>query len=393
MNKIIKFLTYFTQLKLPVKKNTALFSSFRGMYSDNPKYVSEKLHERCPSVKIYWVIDKDKCHEKLPEYVIPVGYQSIKYFKLACRAQVLVDNFSGQRTTIVRAGDGALRKKLLKYISKKRKKQFSMSTWHGTPLKHIAADEPNSETIDFNTNCEYVLAGCDFTAECMNNCFLGVLPVKKYGSPRNDILFDNSVNISAIKRKLKLPEDKKIALYAPTFRNSVEISGVAQMREIDFEKLFSALQAKFGGEWVLAVRVHQEVLLQIDVDGLAKRYGGRVLSGNIGDDMAEYLVCTDALITDYSSSMFDFALTGKPCFLYTPDIEHYEGEERGFYMNFDSLPFPSTRTAEGLSALIENFDAQSYRKDVDGLLKRLGNFEDGQASERVVEDIKNFLES
>ena len=391
MNNLRKFLIYFIQLKLPVKKNTVFFSSFHGTYSDNPKYVSLKLHEKCPSAKIYWAIDSNKSHAALPDYVTPVEFQSKEYFKLNCRAQVLVDNFSGNRTTLVQRGEGAIKRKLLKYVAKKRKKQFSVTTWHGTPLKRISADEPDSKIIGFNNNCEYVLAGCDFTAECMRSCFLDSLPIKKYGSPRNDILFDDSVDKSAIRRRLNLPENLKIALYAPTFRNNVEDSGASQMRELDFEKLFAALQAKFGGEWCLAVRVHQKVLLQIDVQGLAARYGGRILSGNVGDDMAEYLVCADLLITDYSSSMFDFALTNKPCILYVPDRAHYEGEERGFYMDFDSLPFPAAKNSAELSALIENFDVQSYCKGVEDLLQRLGNFEDGRASERVVDDVINFL--
>ena len=393
MNGFTKVLTYFTQLKLPVKKNTAVFSSFRGMYNDNPKYVSEKLHERRPSVKIYWVTDKNKCHEELPEYVTPVEFQSKEYFKLNCRAQILVDNLSGLRTTIEHTGDGVFKRKLLKLMSKKRKKQFAVTTWHGTPLKRIAADEPNSNITKFNTNCEYVLAGCEFTAQCMRSSLLNSLPVKNYGSPRNDILFDNSVDKSALKRKLNLPENVKIALYAPTYRNSVDDSGVAQMRALDFDKLFAALKAKFGGEWCLAVRVHQEVLLKIDVEGLAKQYGGRILSGNVGDDMAEYLVCSDLLITDYSSSMFDFALTGKPCILYTHDRQHYEGEERGFYMDFDSLPFPSAHSAEDFTKLVEDFDESANCKDVCSFLNKLGNFEDGHAADRVVDDIINFLDN
>lgn len=391
MNKISKALNYFIQLKLPIKKHTALFSSFHGMYNDNPKYVSLKLHEKCPNIKIYWVIDKNKCREKLPDYVIPVEYQSKEYYKLICRAQINVDNFSGLRTNSIQEDYGALKRTLLKYISKKRKRQFSISTWHGMPLKHIVADEPNARIVKFNSNCAYVLAGNDYTSECMHSCFLGALPIKKYGSPRNDILLDGSIDKGALKRKLNLPENLKIALYAPTYRNCVNDSGVVQMREIDFEKLFKALQTKFGGEWCLAVRVHQEVLLKIDVDELAKKYGGRVLSGNIGDDMAEYLVCSDVLITDYSSSMFDFALTYKPCFLYANDIEHYEREERGFYMDFNSLPLPSTQTAEGLLTLIENFDAQTYQEKIKSFLNMIGNCEDGQASERVVEDIILFL--
>ena len=119
----------------------------------------------------------------------------------------------------------------------------------------------------------------------------------------------------------------------------------------------------------------------------------QLINGNIGDDMAEYLACTDILITDYSSSMFDFALTGKPCFLFAPDREHYEKKERGFYLDYDSLPFPISYTNEELIKNIQKFDDAAYRERVLRFLEEIGNVEDGKASERIAQCIVHFIET
>ena len=391
MNRLRRIFLNTMQMLLPVKKGIVLFSSFMGMYNDNPKYICEELHARRPDLRIVWTVS-EKCREALPEYAESVVLGSPEYIKLKCRAQVLVDNHTGIRCVTIRKKLSPGKRLYCKFLSKKRKKQYSVSTWHGMPLKHICADEPNNDILKICTSSSYTLAGNDFTAGCMQTALLNTIPVKIYGSPRNDILF-RDVDVASLKQKLHLPEERKVVLFAPTFRDDVISSGVMQLKEMDFAALFAALQEKFGGEWCLVVRVHHRVMLEIDVAALAKEYGGMIIDGNLGDDMAEYLVCTDVLITDYSSSMFDYMLTGRPCFLYAPDRAHYEGEERGFYMSYDALPFPKADTAAELVSNIASFDNEKYGEGVSRFLEEIGNAEDGHASERVVDDILTFLDT
>lgn len=393
MGTLSYFIKTIWQLRLPIIKNTVFFSSYKGQYNDNPKYISEYLHSNNPEINIVWAIGASS-REIVPDYIKTVRYRSSEYCKYIARAQVVVDNYIGCRHVITKTAN-PIKKLLFKLYSRKRKNQLNISTWHGTPLKHISLDEPkyiNNKNSRAYTSTDVVLAGCSLTSNTFITAFKWKGITCMFGTPRNDILF-TEVDKQVLRDKLSLPKDKKIILYAPTFRNNINDSGVAQMRALNFEKLFEALQKKFGGEWCLAIRVHQEVLLKIAIDELANQYGGRVINGNIGDDMAEYLACSDILCTDYSSSMFDFALTGKPCFLFVHDIEHYEREERGFYMDFNSLPFPSAQTSEELVTIIDNFDAQAYKENVNKFLNKVGNCEDGHASERVVEEIINFLKA
>ena len=105
--------------------------------------------------------------------------------------------------------------------------------------------------------------------------------------------------------------------------------------------------------------------------------------------MSDYFSCADILITDASSSMFDFALTKKPCFLYFPDIENYRDKERGFYMEIEELPFPISVSFLDLLQSMDAFDKSNYEKRVEILLKKIGSENDGNASERVVNYILN----
>lgn len=375
------------------------------MYNDNPKYVSIKLHEKYPNYRIIWTIG-ERSHEEFPNYVETVKVESLAYYKWSFQAHVMVDNMDGIRSDVApnRVHKKGMIKKLYKkcfrfFVPLRRKKQFNFSTWHGTPLKRIGRDRfdiPQSEFGVKHGSCDAMLAGCELTKNCLKSAhFFGYsVPFHMYGTPRNDILFDKSINIGALKGKLHLPLDKRIILFAPTFRDDdLENSGIRQMSEIDFNRLFEVLHNKFGGDWYFVFRVHAVVVTKINTEKLTAEYGERIIDGNIGDDMAEYLVCSDILMTDYSSSMFDFALTKRPCLLFCPDKKHYENDVRGFYFSMDELPFPISYDNESLQSCISAFDQKEYEQKVDAFLEKIGNVEDGNASEKVVEDIKYFLDT
>ncbi len=391
MNKISKAISCFFYGISPIYKKCVLFSSFYGQYNDNPKYVSERLHEVAPDVEIVWV-KSSKCREPFPDYVKTVEFGSKEYYRYVYRAQVIVENHMGIRSKTVPA-KGKMAKLSAKRFAKKRKGQMNISTWHGTPLKKIALDEPGKkENFLFYTNTDYAVAGYALTRDAFHSGFSKDIPVKMYGSPRNDILFGDKVDVDQLKEKLGLPKDKRILLFAPTFRNSVEDSGVTQMQSLEYSKIFAALREKFGGEWCFVFRVHNNVLLKIDVEDVVQKCEGNLYAGNVGDDMAEYIVCADAMITDYSGCMVDYALTGKPCFLYAHDLEHYRSVERGFYLDIQDWLAPIAQTSEELVAQIRGFEEEKYRADVAAFLEKIGNVEQGVASEKIVEDVIAFIQ-
>ena len=391
--KLKKYLTYFFALLIPKIKKCVYFCSFEGMYNDNPKAISKKFHETAPDIPIYWAVS-DKCKELLPDYIHKVRYGTVYCWALAACARVVVDNYVGMRFYIVSVTN--IKDRLQNLFCRKRKQQFCVSTWHGTPLKKIGIDALTGDKKNMvcHSCTDYVVVGCEYTRDRLVDAYRNCVLVRMYGTPRNDILFNCSINSSYLKKKLSLPINKKIVLFAPTFRSDVAMSGILQMSTIQFDKLFDVLERKFGGEWAFVARVHHAVMQEINTEELSQKYGReRIIDGNLGDDMAEYLACTNVLITDYSGSMFDFALTKRPCFLFSPDREHYENVERGFYLDYDSLPFPKSCTAEELVKNIASFDKIRYGQEIEKFLEDIGNVEDGHASERVVADILHFMET
>lgn len=362
------------------------FSSFGGQYSDNPKYISLKLHELAPEIKIFWAVSDD-CRDVLPEYALPVRAGSAAADRLRFSCQAVIDNYMG--STLPCGPD------LFKYVKwmAKRRDQLTISTWHGTPLKKIGLDDIGSNVRarrEARLLSDFVIAGCRFTAGVLAK-MVQRAPYQTYltGTPRNDILCAvDSVDTESLKNRLKIPHGKKIILFAPTFRDSVEASGLSQMRELGINRLIEECGLRFGGEWRFVLRVHPAVQRKIKTSAYESEL---VIDGNRGDDMAEYLACADVLLTDYSSSMFDFALTGRPCILFAPDREHYEKRERGFYLDYDALPFPASYTGGELLEKIRTFDEESYRQKIAGFLAAIGNAEDGRASERIASCIMHFI--
>ena len=115
----------------PIMKNTVLFRSFNGQYNDNPKYVSEELRRRRPDVKIVWVVG-DSVAESFPHYATTVSLDSTEYAEYIARAEVVVDNYFGCRTNYLRKNN-PIKRLVFWLLSRKRRGQLCISTWHGTP--------------------------------------------------------------------------------------------------------------------------------------------------------------------------------------------------------------------------------------------------------------------
>ena len=373
------------------KKECVLLCSFFGKYSDNPKYVSLELEKLYPNIKQIWVVN-DITNSQVPSKLGRVLFGSFKYYYLLFNSRVVVDNSSGLRT-FVSCTPRTPQYYLCKWLSRKTDSQYNIATWHGTPLKKIGLDAPDYDSSKpFITNADYSIAGCDYTYDIMKSSFRNSFKVYKTGTPRNDILCGDKIDKLEMKEKLGLPIEKKIILFAPTFRKNPDLSGFQQLNGFDYKKLLAVLSNKFGGEWCFVFRVHSCVENLVNDHGIIdNNQDVDIRNGNEGDDMAEYLYCSDILLTDYSSSMFDYLLTKKPCLLYTPDIKEYLSNDRGVYMSFDSLPFPQASCLKDLYAVITNFDLKDYDAKTIAFQQRLGNFEDGLASKRISDDIFSFI--
>lgn len=364
---------------LPVSGSKVYFQSFSGLYSDNPKYISEYLHKLNPNIKIYWSID-DRCQEMLPDYVHKVYPGSIKELFILNSCRVIVDNGAGIINAIV--------KKKYAYIYRllKNKKQFNISTWHGTPTKKIGLDCIDSEKEDYKfiSSSDVFMLGSKYEAEIFKNAYPNI-PIRVCGYARNDILITApSDKIFEIRKKNGFPINKKIVLYAPTFRDNTYMlcsqKAYDYLMCLDVEYLLQILHKKFEGEWIFVFRGHQFIQNKINYSILKEDL---IYNGNKYDDMSEYLLVCDVLITDFSSSLSDFALTGKPCFLYAPDADDYIKNIRGIYGTLDDLPYEMNRTNEELHETIMGYDATKFKNKVQKYINYIGMPNIPKSSEEI----------
>lgn len=373
---------------LPVCKKRFFFESLGGQYNDNPKYISQTVKELYPEIRQFWAISSKSKQNDIPDYVTVIPYGSLKYYFIKNTCRVVVENSAGLYVYHTKNKLVYRLKKLLK-----NKKQLDLATWHGNPIKHIGAQEPCN--IDWTpssvySTADYMISGASFVTSIFEKAYLGLFPVILTGTPRTDILINaDEKAVLSLRRKLRLPLDKKIVLYAPTFRYTPEDSGVKQLIMIDYQVLFEALHNKFGGEWCFVFRVHNMVLQALDTESIVKeqKIEGRILNGNLFDDMNEYLAASDVLISDYSGCVYDVALSNKPCFLFAHDRINYERTERGLYAPISFFPYPFADSFEGLLDNINSYSEDDTNKKRLEFLNKIGNVESGHSSKNVVEFI------
>ena len=361
-------------LALPIDKNKVVFSSYYGRgYSDNPKAICEAMRKANSKAKLVWLCKNEKEAATLPEGVIPCPYDSAKRVWQLAPARVWVDNCR-------------------KYDRFKKKGQYYLQTWHGFPLKRIEKDALEALAPDFEKGAikdsamtDLLLSNSGFVTETLRRCFWYDGEIAEYGSPRNDVFLtpDPATDIK-VRDAYNLPHDRKLVLYAPTFRADHSVEAY----RIDAEMLAASLERRFGGEWSVLIRLHPNVAK--DSEGLFPYDNNRIINATMYPDMQELLCASDMLITDYSSSMFDFALGGKPCVRFALDLDAYMGD-RNFYFDYDEIPFPYATSNEAMKKLIEDFDIETYNTARDEFYKRLNIHEDGRASQRCAQWIEDKL--
>ena len=358
-----------------VVNNKVVFMTYNNDYICNPKYICEEIRRQNLPLDLVWATTKAKAKipQAYPDDVRLVIRGTYEFFKEIASAKVWVDNavcFTWNPFP-------------------KKKGQFYLQTWHGSMgLKRIGT----SDVKDTRWSIAAKLAG-KWTDVCISNSQFETdvfrqthwpkTPILELGHARNDILFWDDHKKAEILDKVRqyfgISEDKKIALYAPTFRN--DPSGSCYT--LEYDRLLRCLEERFGGEWVLLNRFHfktKQMNAVLDMED-------RIFAATRYPDMQELMVAADAGITDYSSWICDFVLTGKPGFLYTPDLSSYN-QERGFYYPLNETPFPIAETNDQMEENIHAFDQEKYDLDCRKFLEARGCREEGRAAERIVQIIR-----
>ena len=187
-----------------------------------------------------------------------------------------------------------------------------------------------------------------------------------------------------IKRKLKLPTDKKVILYAPTWRDDEYYDKGKYKFSLHMD--IKEYQKELGEDYILLLRTHYFISDQLNLD----EFDGFAFNVSKYDDIAELYLISDICITDYSSVFFDFANLKRPILFYTYEFEKYRDILRGFYLDIENeVPGPLLSTDEEVIDALKNisFVEEEYREKYDKFYKRFCSLDDGRASERIVNHV------
>ncbi len=375
MKKILKFfikfvMRFFALLPLDTKK--VVFSSFSGRsYSDNPKYIAEEIVRQNLDLDCVFVLEHPE-KEKLPEGIRSVKYNTIQYLYEVATAKIWVDNTRKQPHILKKAN------------------QIYIQTWHGSiAIKKIekdaiaTLDDSYVQTaIKDSKNIDYLITNGQWGEALFKRCFwYDEGKILKLGSPRVDMLFDDNYRLQKkIRDSLNVDPNKKILLYAPTFRKDKNMD----VYKINYNRVVETLKSRFSGDWCVLIKLHPNIK---ELAGKMMFLCDDVIDVSQYSDINELYTISNVLITDYSSSIFDFAITRKPAFIFACDLEEYL-TDRDTYFDVKSLPFPFAMDNDQLERNILKFDVENYHENLDEFYNKLGLVEDGHASKRVVELIK-----
>lgn len=371
---------------LPIKENVLLFESSVGRsYSGNPKYIYEEIvrqgldhHFRC-----IWILDNTSTR-------IVGRSQKVRKMRLKHLYYAVIAGFwivdSRQTDTF-----------------RKRKGSIFIQTWHGTPLKKLALDMQvmniggETNLLDYKEkfknqvkSWDYLISQNQYSTRKFTSAFAFQNEIWEIGYPRNDILVNcnNQGAIINYKMKLALPLDKKIILYAPTWRDDEYYEpGKWKLKlQLDIDQM----QSRLGKEYVVIIKLHYFMQDEIKLDQNLQDF---IRVFNSDQDIQILYLVSDILITDYSSVMFDYSILRRPIIFYVYDLEKYKNELRGFYFDlYQEAPGPVVNSQEQLMVEIENIQDKfdSYKDKYDLFTKKFNYLDDGMASKRAVNMINKL---
>lgn len=382
-------------LGIKVDEKTIIFACFNGKsYSCSPKAIYKYMlsSKKYKDYKYIWAFRNPENYKELENNrnTKLVKIHSKKYKKYLAKAKYWIFNY-----------------KIPDYIYPK-KNQIFVQCWHGTPLKRLGCDLEHFDNV-LNTmkgiKKRYKIEASKFSyfispSKFASEKFISAWNLKETGKeniileegyPRNDFLFNYTKNDEEnIKKKLGIEKDnRKIILYAPTYRSDQHETGVGYTYKEELD--FTRLQKKIGDKYIILFRPHYFIANSFDFE----KYKGFVYNVSNIDDINELYIISDMLITDYSSVFFDYANLKRPIIFYMYDLDHYRDDSNGFYIDLNELPGKIVKTQEELEDEINNINInfkydEKYRK----FNEKYNYLDDGNASKRVVEkliqDVKEY---
>ncbi len=357
---VLKILQY-----LPIHKGRVLCVSWEGKnFSCNPKAIAQELTKKKQFEVWFAFLDPIQSAKDLCDGIKAVEIGSLAYFKILASSQFVIANtrFAGGRF----------------WPFKKKNGQFYIQTMHGphgVKKVEFAAEQVLpipyiNLAMEDNKRTDLMLTDSVYGTNVCRKAFLYRGEILEKGLPRNDVFYRTTYTSGY----------KKYLIYAPTFRADEDRS----VYNFSVDGVISALEKRFGGEWYIRVSCHPNMLSYYHE--IYNFSHPRLI--DVGkEELHKYLLNSDALLTDYSSSAMDFMRTGLPIFQLCKDRYNYD---RGFFLNPEELPFPYAETEDQLLDNIESFDEKEYQEKLKLFKEKvLGFQENGHASEAVVEWMLN----
>ncbi|WP_181797504.1 CDP-glycerol glycerophosphotransferase family protein, partial [Streptomyces sp. WELS2] len=360
---------YRRALGRPVDPNLAVFAAYwnRGV-ACNPAAIARKLGELAPHIRPVWTVSQKNAALLPPgtDHVIP---GSRRYWETMATAKYLTNNVNFPNAVV------------------KRPDAIHLQTHHGTPLKRMGLDQraypAAAQGLDFAAlmarvdRWDYSLSANSHSTRMWERAYPSRYTSLDYGYPRNDVYYTaTAADVRAARERLGIAPGQTAVLYAPTHR--------------DYEAGFTprldlaALADRLGENTVLLVRAHYFYGTAAQPTGL--RRSGRIIDVSVYDPVEELCLAADALVTDYSSIMFDYANLDRPIVIHADDWETYR-TTRGVY--FDLMADHPGQVARTQEELTEIFRSGAWRDECAAKARaafrhRFCEYDDGRAAERVV---------
>ncbi|MFJ2395224.1 CDP-glycerol glycerophosphotransferase family protein [Streptomyces sp. NPDC087843] len=360
---------YRVQLRLPLRADRAVFSSYWGRgHGCNPGALESAFRDLAPHIRTAWIAHPEH-HHTVPQSTRRLRPGTAGYWTALARSKYLVNNVNFDRRLVKRRG------------------QVMIQTQHGTPLKHMGLDLQDrpaaargtdfAELLRSADKWDYCLSGNRHSTLVWERVFPAAFTTLEYGLPRNDVFHRaTSADVARLRESLGIPADTVAVLYAPTYRDYRR----TQRLTLDLERVLRSL----GPRFVVLTRAHHAY-----AGPLTAVAGGRIIDVSDHPSVESLCLASDALVTDYSSLMFDYAVLDRPIVIHADDWEAYEAA-RGTY--FDVRAFPPGEVARNEDELIDIFAGGHWRGSRSAQLRatfreRFCPYEDGFAAERVVRHV------
>ena len=353
-------------------RNAVLFESFQGkVIGDNPEAIFQELASRSTKLELLFTTAEKT---SAPSGARGVKHGSVAWLKALAKSRALVNNtnFPG--------------------YFEKRSGQIYMQTWHGTPLKKLGRDIQGAKPTESYLAMmdreagywDFLISPSRYCTEIFPTAFNYSGEILEIGYPRNDLLVNESNSRQEIRLALGIKDPKSLViLYAPTWRD-YKRTATGNWKPVNF------LPEDLGKNVTVLFRGHTNTHNAHKIPQLEN-----VIDATEYQNVAELYLAADVLVTDYSSVMFDFSVTGKPMVFLAPDFDEYLSA-RGFYFDFESeAPGPILRNSDQLPEVIENISkiSSTYSDKYLAWQQKFNHLEDGKSSSRAVDKLESAIHS